>query len=299
MIPLINVETLISDFNFKFGGKKEVNFVVLHRLLSSKDKDYEIFEKFKEKNSKAYDSIVSNLSSYEDVVSSKVDGVYIYDVTNEIIEKLSKHKGSSILDVGNNKLMKMISKPEISDTFEDDILKFYDTFCADMSVAEVIRSEYFVNIKKDVDTLNIQLPKRWPSNFSFNIPLSEFYEAWEKSKETYMDYLSYDIWSAFKVSFEETFGFRKNLKTDQYTFDFVIRGRELFINPFKLWALQQLWEVDMDSYSFTKYIIYYFVIRDYNMLIWDVIEFGDSLSYIMERPIIKLCSKYRNLSKSE
>lgn len=251
-LPMISIETLIKDFGFRTFGKlndkdnKKFNFVLEKLITNIKDQD-EILEKFKTKNKREYDKTISNLSKMDDV---KVKGGNIYYDGKKslfiITDLFNPDKyGGYKRNMGKYQVLDYLLKDTINpfDNFYDDTMEFYKNVFGNKSVAEVMKSPFY--IKKEIedkeDTMEIKLGN-W-GDFSFNIPMNIFYDTWEKSKKEYIENILFDFWYSFTNNFNKYLGFYKkagwnseqidNKKGSYYT-------KELKINPFKVWGYSYL-----------------------------------------------------------
>lgn len=254
-LPLIKIETLIEDFDYRTFSKsndptnKPYNFVMDKLLTNVKEQD-KILEKFKTKNKSAYNKTISNLSKMDDV---KVKGGDIYYDGKKslflITDLFNPNKFGGYFMENKYKVLDYLLKDDIEpyDNFYDDTMEFYRSVFGNKSVAEVMKSPFY--IKKEIedkeDIMEVKLGN-W-GDFSFNIPMSLFYDTWEKSKKEYIEYILFDFWFAFKDNFDSYLGFYKKVgrNSTEVVEPFIRKEgsyytKELKINPFKVWGYSYL-----------------------------------------------------------
>lgn len=254
-LPLIKIETLIEDFDYRTFSKpndptnKPYNFVMDKLLTDVKCQD-KILEKFKTKNKSAYNKTISNLSKMDDI---KVKGSDIYYDGKKslflITDLFNPNKFGGYFMENKYRVLDYLLKDDIEpyDNFYDDTIEFYRSVFGNKSVAEVMKSPFY--IKKEIedkeDIMEVKLGN-W-GDFSFNIPMSLFYDTWEKSKKEYIEYILFDFWFAFKDNFDKYLGFYKKIgrNSTEVIEPFVRKEgsyytKELKVNPFKVWGYSYL-----------------------------------------------------------
>jgi len=254
-LPLIKIETLIEDFDYRTFSKpndptnKPYNFVMDKLLTDVKYQD-KILEKFKTKNKSAYNKTISNLSKMDDI---KVKGSDIYYDGKKslflITDLFNPNKFGGYFMENKYRVLDYLLKDDIEpyDNFYDDTIEFYRSVFGNKSVAEVMKSPFY--IKKEIedkeDIMEVKLGN-W-GDFSFNIPMSLFYDTWEKSKKEYIEYILFDFWFAFKDNFDKYLGFYKKIgrNSTEVIEPFVRKEgsyytKELKVNPFKVWGYSYL-----------------------------------------------------------
>lgn len=278
-LPLIKIETLIEDFDYRTFSKsndptnKPYNFVMDKLLKNVKEQD-RILEKFKTKNKSAYNKTISNLSKMDDVKVKGGDIYYDGKKSLFLITDLFNHGGYK-RNMGKYQVLDYLLKDTIEpyDNFYDDTMEFYRSVFGNKSVAEVMKSPFY--IKKEIedkeDIMEVKLGN-W-GDFSFNIPMNLFYDTWEKSKKEYIEYILFDFWFAFKDNFDNYLGFYKKVghNSTEVLEPFIRKEgsyytKELKINPFKVWGYSYLrdfgigkMELIEEHHLFTDVIKHFFL----------------------------------------
>lgn len=268
-LPLIKIETLIEDFDYRIFGEindkdnRKFNFVMKKLLTNIKDQD-KILEKFKTKNKSAYNKTISNLSKMDDVKVKGSDIYYNGKKSLFIITDMFNH--TYLSDKGKYQVLDYLLKDDIEpyDNFYDDTIDFYKNIFRNKSVAEVMKSPFY--IKKEIedkeDIMEIKLGN-W-GDFSFSIPMSLFYDTWGKSKKEYIENILFDFWFAFVNNFNKYLGFYEKSKSDSGYGSYYTK--ELKINPFKVWGYSYLREFGIgkmelieERYLFADVIKFFFL----------------------------------------